>query len=588
MAHTKEQLILYSAQQDNILPLTSACNVQCVFCSHHQNPRGVEVYGIGHRSLEEIEMTLEFIDPERKIVIGESVTRIMEGEPFLHPEIRVILRMIRERFPETMVQVTTNGTLLTDEMLDLLGELGQIELYISLNSATARGRQILMGESGNVVRSAIAQLRRRGIVFQGSIVAMPWIVGWEDLESTVAFLDEHGAETVRIFMPGFTAKAPAELRFDPDLPRQLLAWADQLQTRYRTPLTVEPVFLEDLRAVVEGVVAGSAAEHAGLKRGDEILAIDGEVPFSRVQAFQWLARGGKQTLRVLRGAEDSRSELGTRERGICGADLGKSAVYVEERKCDRSEETYTARKIGQNAESYDKQFLVRRTKEGLRNPENCSKEDTQYIENSVKEDMHNCMNYVKDESMYKLNSKENAEETFEYNVLLPKKEIILKLDKKPDTRSGAVFAYDVHPDVYEQVYGLIMRYRAKRTLLMASTLAEPLIRQLALRVEEDSAESDNAHVKSTRLEVERSQAQIHRTRVEVVAVPNRFYGGSIMAGGLLVVQDFLDCWAGLIEKEYDLVLVPGIFLDPRGVDLVGRRFSELEEALKIPLEMVEI
>ncbi|WP_214659320.1 hypothetical protein [Candidatus Formimonas warabiya] len=42
----KEQLILHSAQEFNILPLTSCCDAACVFCSHHHNPSGIGVVSI--------------------------------------------------------------------------------------------------------------------------------------------------------------------------------------------------------------------------------------------------------------------------------------------------------------------------------------------------------------------------------------------------------------------------------------------------------------------------------------------------------------------------------------------------------------
>lgn len=479
MAPTKEQLILFSAQQDNILPLTSACNVKCVFCSHHQNPAGVQVYGIGHRSLADVAMTLEFIDPTRKIVIGESVTRIMEGEPFLHPEVETILRSIRERFPETPIQITTNGILLSDRILDLLEELGKIELYISLNSATPEGREQLMGDRGDEVRRAVSQLRGRGIPFQGSIVAMPWMVGWDDLEATVRFLDEHGAETIRIFMPGYTDKAPEELRFDAELPQQLAHWAREMQSRYRTPLTLEPAFLKDLRAVVEGVTQDSPAADAGFQRGDEILAIEGVKPFSRVEAFHTLLKGGCQEVRVWRSSADA-----------CGDRDG-----------------------GYHLQGRSEQANGR--------------------------------------------------------------EMRLTLEKERGARSGLVFAYDLHPDVCEQVLALIRQHRAKRTLLMTSVLAAPVVEELARVVEAELHAG---------LEGDKPLAYT----VHTVPVPNRFYGGSIMAGGLLVLQDFLDQWANLPDPMYDLVLVPGIFLDPWGRDLTGRHGGELEEEIGVAVEMVEI
>ena len=455
MSVSKEQLILYSAKDDNILPLTSACNVKCIFCSHPQNPRDVEVYGIGHRSLEEVERTLAFISSERKIVIGESVTRIMEGEPFLHPQITEILQMIRARFPKTPMQITTNGTLLADSLLDLLENLGQIELYISLNSVTQRGRELLMGESPdlgvekpNHIFNAIPQMQRRNIPFQGSIVAMPWLTGYEDIAETIRFLDRYGAETVRIFIPGYTKKAPEHLRFSPELPAELISWVKAEQTRVRVPLIVEPPFLSDLRAEIAGVVADSPAAKAGFLPGDEVRRIGSVAPFSRVDAYNKLAAAGK-----------------------CGV-----SIYRD----------------GEN--------------------------------------------------------------------------MTLNLAKMPKERSGVVFAYDVSCDLYEEILAAIKRYRASRPLLMVSTLATPIMKLVAERITQE----------------------LPGVCAKVTAVPNKFFGGSIVCAGLLVMEDFLSQWTELPDKDFDLALVPGIFLDPWGKDLTGRDFAELEEAFPIPIETVEI
>ncbi len=452
---SKEQLILFSAEQDNILPLTSACNVKCIFCSHYQNPSGVEIYGISHRTMEEIDLILEFIDPNRKIVIGESVTRIMEGEPFLHPEIGAILAKIREKFPTTLIQITTNGTLLTDEILDLLTQLGRIELCISLNSVTCEGRLKLMGDSGKEVWRAIPKLHQLKIPFQGSIVAMPWIVGWGDLEETIFYLDQHHAETIRIFMPGFTKKAHKELVFNSDLPKELLKRVDLWREKCLTPLIVEPAFLNDLRAQVDGIIKNSPAESAGVRRGDEIFKIGDKNPFSRVDAFHSLIKSGQEELVVLR----------------------------------------------------------------------------------------------------------NNQSAFPHKICLT-------LDKEPGDRSGMVFAYDLHPIIYEEVFKVILQRGVKKPLLMASTLATPLIRHLVERLNNKMINEE--------------------VKVEMVEVRNRFFGGSIMAGGLLVIQDFLDQWEELTKRDYDLILIPSIFLDQWGRDLVGRKVSELEEKMNIEIEVIDL
>ena len=175
------------------------------FCSHLQNPPGLRVYSLPQLGKEEILALAEFLDPGQRIVIGESVTRINEGEPFLHPEFLGILTGLRRLFPTTSIQITTNGMALTPAAISFLASLGRVRLVVSLNSATPLGRRKLMGDNDPAaVLRAVASLGDRGIPFDGSIVAMPHLVGWEDLRQTIAFLARWGAETIRIFLPGYT------------------------------------------------------------------------------------------------------------------------------------------------------------------------------------------------------------------------------------------------------------------------------------------------------------------------------------------------------------------------------------------------
>ena len=94
--------------------------------------------------------------------------------------------MLRRAFPDTPVEITTNGRHLTAELIALFEAAGGISLSVSLNSASARGRQILMGDTPEQSRQAIAgveMLGRSTLRFSGSLVAMPNLVGWDDLRA---------------------------------------------------------------------------------------------------------------------------------------------------------------------------------------------------------------------------------------------------------------------------------------------------------------------------------------------------------------------------------------------------------------------
>ena len=290
-----------AAIKENVLPLTSACNLRCVFCSNLQNPRGVRVYHVPHLPLPLALNLIPRLDPRRKIIIGEAATRISEGEPFTHPHVWQVLEAVRERYPQTPLQITTNGTFLNREAVQRLAGMGRLEVNLSLNSATPGGRRLLMGDR-NPERAldAARLLGEAGVTYHGSLVAMPHLVGWGDLATTCHFLQEQGAATIRVFLPGFTKLAASWLRFDPlDMHRRLCVFVREQQERMRIPLLLEPFLAgagEQLQAEIAGVMDGSPAERAGLQRGDVIRAVRGRQVRCRVDAFRTVERFGRPVL----------------------------------------------------------------------------------------------------------------------------------------------------------------------------------------------------------------------------------------------------------------------------------------------------
>ncbi len=298
--------ILWSAAyRENVLPLTSTCNLRCVFCSNIQNPRGVQIYAVSHLPLSLVKGLIPCLDSRRKIIIGEAATRINEGEPFTHPLIWQVLEAVRECHPATPLQITTNGTLLNRAAVNRLADLEPLSVNLSLNSATPEGRYLLMGDrEPDRALEAARLLGEAGIEYHGSLVAMPHLVGWPDLEDTCRFLQDQGVATIRIFLPGFTKLAPSWLRFHPEEAyRQLRLWVRQQQERLRTPLLLEPPPIEageSLKAEIAGVIAGSPAAWAGLQAGDTITAVCGRPVRCRTEAFRLAERFAHPVLDVVR------------------------------------------------------------------------------------------------------------------------------------------------------------------------------------------------------------------------------------------------------------------------------------------------
>lgn len=302
-----EPFILHTVMEANILPLTSACDSKCIFCSHHDNPDGIRTIGISPITLDEIDWALSFLDGSSEIAIGESATAIMEGEPTCHPQFAEIIRKVREKFPKTLISITTNGHNLDNNMVSFLKEVMPIEIKLSLNSSTVSGRYVLMGDNESLAERTIdgvKLLNKYQIPFHGSIVAMPHVVGWEDISQTIRYLSENGALAIRIFMAGYSKKASKELQFDAVvMHRELKNFVENMVDKITCPLLMEPSLITCLTSIVNAVTRDSKAFSAGIKRGDIINKVNADVPRSRVEGWNFLQQPGKISTQIDRNGQ---------------------------------------------------------------------------------------------------------------------------------------------------------------------------------------------------------------------------------------------------------------------------------------------
>lgn len=292
--------ILKIVQDTNILPITSSCTTSCIFCSHKNNPEGTDVYSLPSLSFEMIKEMVQFLRGDRKIVIGESASRIIEGEPFFRKDIVDILKYIRSAFPYTPIEITTSGVFFTEEAAEEIKRLEPVEINISLNSSNCIGRKLLFrGRELIEGVGAVEHLEKNNIRFNGSIVALPDLVGYEDIEETAAYLCKHGAETVRVFVPGFSRLS--EFKIDAfSIRRNLQKISDSIYDMWHVPVLVEPPEIDNLNAEICGIIKSSAADSGGLLKGDIILKIDGYIPLTRVDAYQKLYDSKNPSLTVIR------------------------------------------------------------------------------------------------------------------------------------------------------------------------------------------------------------------------------------------------------------------------------------------------
>ncbi len=283
------QKLYRSVQLYNVLPLTSACSLNCVFCSHRFQIPGVEIFRPGHLETSLLKDLITYLSPQEKIVIGESATRIEEGEPFLHPDWREIMGCLREFHSETLIKITTSGCELSRDDVKFLSGLRPLNLCLSVNFISPQWRKKLLGASGaEKIRSVLEEADRQGITVEGSLIALPDITGWGEIYDTVSYLESRqSVGVIRIFRPGYTRRVREELqtrfKLDPTILNEKIAsWRKNLST----PVFCEPQPMNDLQAKILGVIPGSPAARAGLKKGDEIISVDGNKPLTRVEAFE--------------------------------------------------------------------------------------------------------------------------------------------------------------------------------------------------------------------------------------------------------------------------------------------------------------
>jgi len=306
----QKQLLLQTTHEFNILPVTSICNISCIFCSHKQSPDNVQTYRVGSLSMETIDLLLPFLDKKRKIVIGESATRLIEGEPFCHPDFKEILSKLRGMFPNTPLSITTNGTILDDEWFKFLTDIKPLEINYSINCVNPENRKTIMGNKTiNDPKYVLEKLAFNSIAYHGSLVAMNWLTGWNELEETISLVEKNAGLTIRVFLPGYTKLAPQNLRFSQSYVYELGDKIESLRKKYSIPITLEPPFITNLEPEVIGVIKGSAAALCDISKGDIIKQVDSVDVLTRYDAFNQIKKKGNAKLKLLREETEIQIEI---------------------------------------------------------------------------------------------------------------------------------------------------------------------------------------------------------------------------------------------------------------------------------------
>jgi len=288
--------LLTKSVQNNILPLTSRCNASCIFCSHRSNPDGLNIFYPNDIPIQELIPLIDFLDKDSPIIIGESATRLSEGEPFLYKDFNKIISLLRKKFDNTEIIITTNGMLLNDQKIDFLSKIGKIRLRISLNSLEHH-REIVGGDPKTPFLKIIKQLRQRNIPYT---ISLMYIKEYQDdLISEMDILINEDVKEIRLLKPGYSRYL-----------KKSFEWPDKSfykkikKLRKKALIFIEPPELNSLDAEIIGIIKDSPADKAGLKTDDIIINIDGYTPISRVDCFKRLLKiDSCSKLMIIRGCK---------------------------------------------------------------------------------------------------------------------------------------------------------------------------------------------------------------------------------------------------------------------------------------------
>lgn len=239
----------------NQLPISAVCNAHCLFCSNNLNP--FSVAGGFFRDMEDIKLQICAMrandDPIR---LSDSLPgRIAEGEAFLHPRFFEILDLVRRRFIYNTLCFTTNASMLDAAFLKKLATYRPIEITVSMHSTQPELWARIFGKKDKDALTALIALpliTEYGMELVGTIVPLPRLCGWIDLERTYEHFVNQGAKRMILFWPGYTVRTPESVVRELACPlEEFTAFAQRMKERFSTPVNPLP----DMAALLNVPVA---------------------------------------------------------------------------------------------------------------------------------------------------------------------------------------------------------------------------------------------------------------------------------------------------------------------------------------------
>jgi len=188
--YLEEQLV--SKLRTN-LQISSLCNAHCIFCCNDMGPLPIERRPF--RTIDSVRRGIELMDGSYSNTIGLRLfRRLSEGEAILHPQLLQILSMIREKFPDHIIEIETNGSTLKEGFVKLLAEYKPLSICISYHSHNPKHWSKILNlpeKLHQYPRDAFELLPKYGINVEPTLSPLPNLVGWDDIEESISYISKH-------------------------------------------------------------------------------------------------------------------------------------------------------------------------------------------------------------------------------------------------------------------------------------------------------------------------------------------------------------------------------------------------------------
>jgi len=114
------------------------CNLNCNYCAHLSN------YLKGYVCTDDIE---QWYNTWSQRLIPQQFS-VLGGEPLLHPHLPKILRLTKEHWGQSKLQLVSNGLLLAEQSADVWSALQETDILVSLSRHTQNQRFVEKQDTG--------------------------------------------------------------------------------------------------------------------------------------------------------------------------------------------------------------------------------------------------------------------------------------------------------------------------------------------------------------------------------------------------------------------------------------------------------